>query len=309
MNLNPEQIRFAVWTGAFLAAGILGYLFCPKDLASFRAAMRAQRSRKSGILLVLAPFLSGIGDFLLELPFNFVKKYLEKIRKALITSELDQTFDPQEFAALQVIAPLPVYPVLALAAFRIPAFQALKTPQTAVLVALGVYVLLFFIPLIILKDKVQRRQRLISRELPFALDMLTSAVQAGLDFSGAIRRFIKKADKMTPLKNEFSLMLKEMSLGKSRADALSRMAERVNLPELTSVVNSLIQADQLGTSIGHVLTTLSDDLRVKRFQRAEKLALEAPVKMLFPLIAFIFPAVFIILIGPLILQISGTMGK
>ena len=97
-------------------------------------------------------------------------------------------------------------------------------------------------------------------------------------------------------------MIHEVKMGKTRRKALKDMATRVNLPELSAVISSLVQADQLGTSIGNTLRIQAEQMRIKRSQRAEKLASEAPVKMLFPLLLFIFPAVFIILLGPVLIQ-------
>ncbi len=301
---NPDII--AIYTACFLSAFVIGYLFTPSNFDNFLKRMEMNRKNKSGLLLIISPFLTQLGEIL---NIKFFKKYFNKLERMLTTADLNETLTPQEFLALQIITPIPALPVILLGIIKIETFAALKDPLRCFFFLLFVFMVIFLIVYLVLNDKVNKRQKSINRELPFALDMLTSAVEAGLDFAGAIRRLVQKASKMTPLKTEFSLMLKEINLGKTRAEALKRMAYRVNLSELTTIVNSLIQADQLGTGVGQALTTLSDDLRVKRFQLAEKKALEAPVKMLFPLIAFIFPSVFIILIGPLMLQIFSQVGK
>ena len=307
--MNPSLLPVLVYMAVFAGIASIAYLLCPKNMDEAKAIISRQKGRKSGLLLLISPLLVGIGEVIKKIPLKVNQKFLEKIQKNLVIAEWDTKLFPEEFAALQILTPLFLFPFLILSIVKIEGFAFLRQPGTMVLS----FVVLFFIgwvlPLLILQDTIKKKQKAISRELPFTLDMLTSAVQAGLDFSGAIRRFIQKSTKLTPLKAEMAMMLKEISLGKTRSDALRRMAERVELKELTSVVNALIQADQLGTSLAAVLTTLSDDLRVKRFQMAEKMALEAPVKMLFPLIGFIFPAVFIILIGPLILQMISELGK
>jgi tight adherence protein C len=169
------------------------------------------------------------------------------------------------------------------------------------------WVLMFFVggwffPESWLRDQVKKRHHRITRELPYNLDLLTLSVEAGLDFQAAVATVVQKGKK-GPLGDELMLMLKQLRLGKTRQEALRLMAENVNLDALSSFVNALIQADRMGTSLGKVLRIQSTQLRIERTQRAEKLANEAPVKMLFPLIACIFPTVFMVLFGPIIFQL------
>jgi tight adherence protein C len=133
------------------------------------------------------------------------------------------------------------------------------------------------------------------------LDLLTLSVEAGMDFISALQRNCKSRS-LDPLNEELLRMTKEIQVGLSRREALKSMAERVNQDDLRSVANALIQADELGVSIGEMLRIQSEQLRSRRFDRAEKLAAEAPVKMLGPLMLCIFPAVFIILLAPIISQ-------
>jgi Flp pilus assembly protein TadB len=156
-------------------------------------------------------------------------------------------------------------------------------------------------PIFWLCAKVRRRHASIMRSLPFVLDLLTLSVEAGMDFISALQRNCKSRS-LDPLNEELLRMTKEIQVGLSRREALKRMAERVNQDDLRSVANALIQADELGVSIGEMLRIQSEQLRSRRFDRAEKLAAEAPVKMLGPLMLCIFPAVFIILLAPIISQ-------
>ncbi|MCU0699986.1 MAG: type II secretion system F family protein [Myxococcaceae bacterium] len=156
-----------------------------------------------------------------------------------------------------------------------------------------------FYPLIWINDKVTKRHLAISRALPFNLDLLTLSVEAGLDFTAALAKVVEKG-KTGPLRDELNLVLKQLKMGKTREEALKSMILRVDLPALTQFVTALIQADKMGTSLGKVLRIQSTQLRIERTQRAEKLANEAPVKMLFPLIACIFPTVFMVLFGPIV---------
>ena len=162
-------------------------------------------------------------------------------------------------------------------------------------------------PAIWLRDQVQKRHFAITRALPYNLDLLTLSVEAGLDFTAALAKVVEKG-KPGPLNDEFALSLRQLKMGKTREQALRTMLERVDLPPLTSFLTALIQADRMGTSMGKVLRIQSTQMRIERTQRAEKLANEAPVKMLFPLIACIFPTVFMVLFGPIVFQfIYGGM--
>jgi len=148
---------------------------------------------------------------------------------------------------------------------------------------------------------VRRRHLSIMKSLPFVLDLLTLSVEAGMDFISALQRNCQSR-KLDPLNEELLRMTKEIQLGKSRREALRNMADRVRQGDLKSVAYALIQADELGVSVGAILRIQSDQLRERRFDRAEKLANEAPTKMLGPLMLCIFPAVFIILLGPVLTQ-------
>ena len=157
-------------------------------------------------------------------------------------------------------------------------------------------------PRIWLRDKVKIRHHQITRALPYNLDLLTLSVEAGLDFAAALGKVVEKGRK-GPLSDELAITLRELKLGKTREEALKNLAARVELSSLTSFVAALVQADKMGTSLGKVLRILSTQMRIERTQRAEKLANEAPVKLLFPLIGFIFPTIFIMLFGPIAFQI------
>jgi tight adherence protein C len=157
-------------------------------------------------------------------------------------------------------------------------------------------------PLIWLRDKVKARHHKITRALPYNLDLLTLSVEAGLDFAAALGKVVEKGRK-GPLSDELAITLRELKLGKTREEALRNLAARVDLTTLTSFVQALIQADKMGTPLGKILRILSTQMRIERTQRAEKLANEAPVKLLLPLIGFIFPTIFIMLFGPIAYQI------
>ena len=161
--------------------------------------------------------------------------------------------------------------------------------------------LLWVLPAIWLRGAVKRRHLAIQKALPFVLDLLTLSVEAGMDFISALQRNCRLR-RLDPLNEELLRMTKEIQVGRSRREALKDMAKRVGQLDLRAVSHALVQADALGVSSGAMLRIQSDQLRARRFDRAEKLAAEAPVKMLGPLMLCIFPAVFIILLGPVLTQ-------
>jgi tight adherence protein C len=157
-------------------------------------------------------------------------------------------------------------------------------------------------PYIWLSDQIKKRQRAIARALPYNVDLLTLSVEAGLDFGAAIGTVVEKGQP-GPLMEEFNIMLNEIRLGKTRAEALRNMADRIQLIDVSTFVSNLIQADKMGTGLGKVLRILCNQMRIARTHRAEKLANEAPVKMLLPLIGCIFPTVFLIIFGPIVYRL------
>lgn len=149
-----------------------------------------------------------------------------------------------------------------------------------------------------LKDSLKKRQKLIVKALPAYLDFLTMGVEAGLNMAGAIGQSVAKGPD-GPLKNEFAAVLRDLRSGLTRADALRRMDERVKVAQVTSFINAVIQAERMGASLGPTFRAQADQRRIERFQLAEKLAMEAPVKLIFPLVAFIFPVTFVVLMFPI----------
>jgi tight adherence protein C len=159
----------------------------------------------------------------------------------------------------------------------------------------------FFLPSIKLNQTIATRKRQLFNALPFCMDLLTLSVEAGLNFTAALEKVVQKGPK-TPLRDELDRMLQDLRLGVSRRDALVGLAQRTDMYEIRAFTTALIQADKLGSPLGEALRTQSDIRRTERFQRAEKAAQEAPVKMLFPLLFFIFPAVFIVILVPIVLK-------
>jgi tight adherence protein C len=160
----------------------------------------------------------------------------------------------------------------------------------------------FIAPDFVVSGKARSRKDRIRAELPDALDLMAVSVEAGMGFDGALSKLTEHMQ--GPLSDEFALTLGEIRIGESRQDALKKLSDRTSTPELASFVRSIIQADQLGISLGRILRVQATDSRLKRQAAAEEKAMKAPIKMLFPTVLFIFPAMFLVILGPAFLNLS-----
>lgn len=252
------------------------------------------------LLLPLAPNVAGWFDR------PSFERERERITERLVAAGYEGLLSAREYLAMRVLVPLVIGPVfIGLTAYvfaLVPGRPGALLQERQVLFFLMILLLLALQPAGWLRKAIAARHRVIERGLPFVLDLLTLSVEAGLDFMTAIRRVIERR-RLDALAEELLRMLREIQIGKTRRDALRDLGRRAMQPDLNNVVSALVQADELGISLGSILRIQADQMRVRRFQRAEKLAQEAPVKMLFPLVAFIFPAVFIVLLGPVILEL------
>lgn len=184
---------------------------------------------------------------------------------------------------------IPLFLALLFALFRNPAFFLV-----AALVA-------FYLPDRMLRSSRQAREREIVRTLPGAVDVLSLSVEAGLEFLIALERLVKRG-MAGPLRDELTAVLNDIRLGTTRSDALRGMAARLEIPQVSSFVSTLVQADLLGASIGDVLKSQAQFLRTERFQRAEKAGGQATQKIIFPMLLFIFPAVLLVIVAPIVLK-------
>jgi len=223
--------------------------------------------------------------------------YVDGIRRKLT---LAGTFTPDtldRFLAMRVVS-LALIPVWALLSFVVVPLGGGSKLAIFALLTLGSVLG----PDAILNRRVAERQHAIQVRLPDVLDLLTISVEAGLGFEQALDRTVAAVP--GPLSDEFARMLGEVRAGASRADAMRAMDERIDVPEVRSFVLAILQADTFGVSIGRVLRAQADEMRIKRRQLAQEQALKAPVKMLFPMVFCIFPALFVVVIGPAVINIS-----
>jgi len=238
---------------------------------------------------------------------SFTSRFTPRRSTEAIQHQLDLAgnpygWGPTEFLGIRLLATL-LLGGLGFALLMMASHLSLTRRILMVGGALGVG---YYLPILWLKSKTSKRQMDILKSLPDALDLLTICVEAGLGFDGAMIRVADKWD--NELSRSFTRVTQELQLGKLRREALRDMADRAEVPDLTTFVAAIIQADQLGVSIARVLRIQSDQMRVRRRQRAEEQARSAGIKMLPAIVFFIFPAIFIILLGPAVIKMMSMGG-
>jgi tight adherence protein C len=225
---------------------------------------------------------------------------LERTHEKLQRTGVGYLMSAEQFYAIRILS------VLGIFALTYWGQTVLKndSPNTLIIAVL----IGFFLPAQWLRDVQTRRYKAVQRTLPVYLDFVTMAVEAGLNLTGAINQTMEKGP-AGPLRHEFYLVVRDLRSGLSRSDALRRMEARLQMPEITSFVGTVIQAERMGARLGSALRTQAEQRRSERFQRAEKLAMEAPVKLIGPLMMFIFPVTFIVLGFPIAMKFlnSGIM--
>lgn len=224
------------------------------------------------------------------------KGMAEKTRKRLVTAGLADKLEPDSFYALSLAIPLALFGLLFV--LRITGF-GMSWPVWAMAAATP------YLPKMWLTRRVESRQREIRRALADTLDLMTIAVEAGLGFDAALGRVVGAIK--GPLSDELFRMLQELRIGINRNAALTNLAGRTNVPELDQFITAIHQADSFGIAIGKVLRVQAQQLRQKRSQLAEERAAKTPVKLLFPLLLCIFPALFVVLVGPAAISISQNL--
>ena len=303
--MTMQQIPvILVWTAA---AALL--VFYAASIASEITYVTLADGRKTErklplIFRLLLPFVPNLARLVSRPAFS---KSREAADWMIVASGLEGLLSGAEFVALKMLMPLVCGAVWALAVFA-PAMldsEAFLSGNSVLLVLAGVLYFYAF-PLMWLRSALKKRHLAIMRALPFVLDLLTLSVEAGMDFMSALQRNCSRR-RIDPLNEELIRMTREVQMGIARRVALRNMAERSRQSDLKSVSFALIQADELGVPIGPILRIQSEQLRQRRFDRAERLANEAPVKMLGPLLLCIFPAVMIVLLAPILLEAAKNV--
>jgi len=249
---------------------------------------------------VLIPFLRKVGE--LSARFTPQKVLLETNRKLEMAGNPGR-IDATTFLAARFIVPIFFDGFILLMSSLAPD----PWPLGRLLLVLLIFGLLgFFFPQLWLTSRIQSRQHEIRKAMPDALDLLTICVEAGLSFDSAMQKVSDKWQNQLSL--AFARAIREVQLGKMRREALRDMSDRLGIAEMTSFTAAIIQSEQLGVSMAKVLRIQSEQMRMKRRQRAEEEAHKAPVKMIFPMGLLIFPSILIILMTPALIQITATFG-
>jgi tight adherence protein C len=248
---------------------------------------------------ILVPMLQGLGRRITRLT---PKAYVEHIQQLLLLSGPPYRLQFAEVVGMQFgLSIILTVPLVWWAVRTLP-----NTPMQWVLIGAFTLILGAYLPYFMLSSRVRKRQSRLLRALPGALDFLAINVEAGMGFDAALTEVVQRWH--NPLTDEFALLLIDFQIGKPRRDAWRDLIQRTQLPDLTTFVTSMMQNEQVGSSIGGLLRTQAEYMRIKRRQRAETAARVAPVKMLLPLVFFVFPGILVVLLGPAIPQILQAFG-
>jgi tight adherence protein C len=275
----------------FVAVVLLAFSLLPGGRGTAVRGMafrQAELERLPGYMRLLSPLLEGLSPLVKRIPWQ---SYRAHATTQLQRAGIAEAMTVDHMLVFKVLCAI-VLPLLGA-----QVLQLLRNPGVYLLAVLGA----FYLPDKIVTSLRQRREKQIVRAMPGAVDVLSLSVEAGLEFLLALQRQVERG-LPGALRDELATILNDIRLGKSRAEALKAFATRVEMPEISSFVSVLVQADALGASIGPVLKMQAERMRVERFQRAEREGARASQKILFPLVLFIFPAVLIVIIGPVALQ-------
>jgi tight adherence protein C len=301
--MSPLAIGILLFAGLALAAYTLFVHF--DERSTVRASLRQIEGydiitsiRERELLGSAKERIAGPAfDAVIRLGRRFTPQgYVEKTKKKLIVSGKYDPVDHDRFLALRVIT-IAAIPVVLILFWTVLALHGKERLLAAALTVL----FLILGPDAILNRQVQERQTKIREALPDILDLLTISVEAGLGFEQALDRTVSAVP--GPLSDEFTRMLNEVRAGSTRAAAMRAIDERTDVVEVRSFILAILQADTFGVSIGRILRSQADEMRVKRKQMAQERAQKAPVKMLLPMVFCVFPALFVVVLGPAVINI------
>lgn len=307
--MQPLLVQHSTWAVALFAIAIGLSVALVAWLVSCRVAAIPAENRE---YKDSPPLGFRFAWFLIHWISYFIQPFLSEKKCASLTIRLrkagfDYSLTPAQFIAGCILFGffLAALAWWALSAFGFPSedggVSVIRYLQVCAVASLCGYAY----PYIWLRDVLLRRKSELLKSIPFYLDIITLCVEAGLNMQGAMGQAVAKGPKGV-FREELQRVLRDIRAGKARADSLRSMAERLAEPNITSFITAVIQAEKMGMNLGPVLRVQADQRRSERFLRAEKLAMEAPVKMLFPLIAFIFPCTFIVLFFPIAMKFMNS---
>ena len=307
MNIFTIVFAFLAFSGVFIA--VQAVTAKPRqDLIAERLAQYRDHNLTLDEIELSLPFSERFIKPALERIGSLLTSRMAKNRQLVVQNKINLAGRPYAlsvngFEVLKVIAGI----VIALVALGLSGIMGANSlPIKGGALALG-FVLGRFLPDLWLSNLIKGRQKELRLALPNALDLLTISVEAGLGFDAAIGRLTEKFK--NALSDEFAQVLNEIRLGRPRLEALDEMGRRSGVEELHTFIQALIQSEQLGVGIAKVLRIQSEEMRRRRRQRAEEQAAQAPLKMLFPMIGCIFPTLFIVLLGPAVIEVAHQFGS
>lgn len=301
------EILASLLVFAAIASLVVGLSYKRESVLNTRmAALRGERPTSTYAVAVrtesansriIGPLFNSLGTKMSNLlPTAWVRGF----ERQLIAAGQPMTI--KNFLALMVVSE----GVMLMFGFTLLSSGNLKGP-IAPLMFLGCAGMGAYLPKFWLSSRIKARQKMILKSLPDAFDLVTTCVEAGLGLDAALGRVADNVE--GPFAEEMHITMREISLGKLRREALKEMADRVQIPDLTTFITAVVQAETMGTSIATVLRVQAEQMRTKRRQRAEQQAQQAPVKMIFPLVLFIFPTLFIVILGPAAITVYETLIK
>lgn len=248
---------------------------------------------------VIKPVLEGVGKAVLRLA---PKEMIAGMENKIIMAGKPYNWGVKNWLGIQVfmILGLPVLILLFYIQFRMDVSNLILIVFASVLIGM-------LFPNMMLNGKIRKRQSEVTKSLPDIMDLLTVSVEAGLTFDSALSKVVEKMP--GSLAREFETVLQEIKVGKTKKEALYQMADRIGVQDLRSFVSAVVQADQLGVSLGRVLRLQAEQIRQNRKQRISEKAMKAPIKMLIPMVIFIFPTIFIVLLGPVVINLIDMFTK
>ena len=288
-----------IYVAGFGFAAAVAYSIC--DIYGKRAGSVYEhyKRRRTGVFLLVSPLLEALTRFnKAHIPEEHW--YLHMLREKMRMAGMLGRYNPYEFVAFQELAGFGAM-LAGLIAVLFPGAGIQESPPTAIAFMLVLGICAAMLPLMPIDNTAAARKREIMRHWPFFLDLLTIAVQSGIDMTISIRRIIEHSA-LNPLTEELGQFINEINLGKSRAEALHDLSQRINVPMVTAVLDMIAEAEQLGTPLAPALRIQALEFRQKQAANVEKKAMEAPVKMMLPLLTCIFPAILIVLVGPVMIQ-------
>lgn len=242
---------------------------------------------------------------LFSVPINVIAFYIsplisektfDKYEKSIVQAGVEYQFRPKHIVASKIVSSVVVGFLFAV--------LLIFADQSIFLAFLG-FLLGYKYPDLWLKETKKKRNNSISKNMPFFLDMITLSIESGLNLNGAIKQAVQKGP-AGPVRSEFEKVLRDIKTGVSRAEAIRKMGQRIDNQSIKSLTSSIIQAEKMGMNLGPILRNQAEQRRIERFRKAEKMAMEAPVKLLFPLVAFIFPCTFIVIGFPVYVMMKDA---